>query len=165
MLKYLPFCFPKNSEHHYPSWWEFWTFFDWWFRMFSFLTLTFTLRLKVMDPCVAPSNDSFQEGSTFVTITIQKALADVQAIAFVRFCEKFWDPSCTDFSKVKSYADDFTGRFMTNLNMIYFFINSHPSLCTDSFNMVISSGRVPHFMRYTCATVCELENLFVDIPL
>jgi hypothetical protein len=77
--------------------------------MFPFHTLTFTLRLVMLDPCFTSLDNSFQEGITFVTTAIQKPFADVQTFLFVRFCELLWDPSRTDFMQSKSVVDNFIG--------------------------------------------------------
>ena len=56
----------------------------------------------MVDQCFVTSNDSVQEGVTFLIIVIQILLADVQARLFMQHCEFFWDPSCTNFMLAKS---------------------------------------------------------------
>jgi hypothetical protein len=61
---------------------------------------------------------SSQKDITLILIVIQKALVDIQMLAFVLFCEPFWNPCCTGFMKAQSFVDDFIGGTMTNLHMI-----------------------------------------------
>jgi len=70
-------------------------------------------------------------------------------------------------------VDNFTGRTMTNLQLMCHFINSHPSVLqdhvTDSFRVYISNGRRwvsgSFLMLNACATILEPLDLFVDHPL
>ena len=116
--------------------------------MFPVHTLPFTLRLIMVHPCFVTSNDSAQEGTTFNILVIQILLADFRARFFMRHCELFWDPSCTNFMNAKSIVEDFIGRTMNNLQTIFHFINSQSSnrnmSCTCSvLSSVVAADRRP----------------------
>jgi hypothetical protein len=48
-----------------------------------------------------------------------------KAVMPVRFCKLFWNPPCTNFMEAKSVVDDFTGRTITNLQLVCHLINIH----------------------------------------
>jgi hypothetical protein len=61
----------------------------------------------MVDPCFIPSDDASQKGITFLTVAVQKTLADGQTVVFVLFCELFGNPFCTHLMKAKTVVDDF----------------------------------------------------------
>jgi len=56
--------------------------------MFPFHTLPFTPRLVMVDPCFVASDDTVQEGVTFI-IVIQILLADIQKRLFMHYVSCF----------------------------------------------------------------------------
>ena len=77
------------------------------------------------------------------------------------------------FTEGEPVVDNFIGRIMTNLQLMYHFINSHPSVLqnhvTDSFRVYIGNGRRwasgSFLMPNACATILEPLEPFVDHPL
>jgi hypothetical protein len=68
----------------------------------------------MVDPCFVPTDDASQKGVTFLTVAVQKDLADGQTVAFVLFCELFGNQSCTHLMKAKTVVDDFMYRTMSD---------------------------------------------------
>jgi hypothetical protein len=65
--------------------------------MFPFYTLVFPVWV-VVDSCLLVSGASKMD-VMLISIVIQEALADIQVLAFVHFCELLWNPCCTGFMK------------------------------------------------------------------
>ena len=94
----------------------------------------------------------------------------------VSLCSILWlslGPIVHRFMEGEPVVDKFTGRTMTNLQLMCHFINSHPSVLqdhvTDSFRVYICNGRWwasgSFLMLNACATILEPLDPFVDHPL
>jgi len=57
----------------------------------------------------------------------QKVVTDVQTFMPVMFHELFQNPSCMNCVEVNSVMD-FIDRTLTNLQLVYHFLKSHPSV-------------------------------------
>jgi hypothetical protein len=77
-----------------------------WLTVFPFCTLLSILWPLLVDPRLISSNIVSQECHTIMVMVIQKASADCQTLAFVLFCELFWNLFCKNFIKVKSSVND-----------------------------------------------------------
>jgi hypothetical protein len=82
--------------------------------MFSLYTLAFAFWSVMVDPRLVSSDNTSQNGVTFVTISVQPALADCHAATLLFSCELFWNTYWTNFSKPKSVFDDYMSKTVTD---------------------------------------------------
>jgi hypothetical protein len=98
--------------------------------VFVFHTFTFAVWLIMVDPCFVNSDSVTYKGVTFLMIPV-RALTPVQSVMPVLFHELFQNTSCTNLLEVKSLVNDFRGRTMTNLQLVYHFIIRHPPVVAN----------------------------------
>jgi hypothetical protein len=59
--------------------------------------------------------------------TCWKEVYNMQTVTYVLYHELFWNPSCTDFTEVKSVVEsDFIVRTVANLQTAPYFTDSNP---------------------------------------
>jgi hypothetical protein len=90
------------------------------FWMFPFYTLTFALCLSVADPNFITSDNMTQIPHE----TYSEMVTDIQTAMPTLIHQLFWKPHCTDFMEVNFLTEEFTGRTMTNLQLVCYFNSS-----------------------------------------
>jgi hypothetical protein len=86
--------------------------------VFPFHSLIFALWLVVVNPRFITSDSVTQKGVTFLMVSAQNSIIAVHTVMIVLFHKLFWNPSCTEFTEVKSVEGDFIDRTLTNLHLV-----------------------------------------------
>jgi hypothetical protein len=86
--------------------------------------LKFAVWLLMTDSCFLNHDNVTQNGITFLMIPVLKKGTDAQMVMPMLF----WNPPCRQHIDVKSVGDDFIGRTMTNLQLVFHFINSQSAV-------------------------------------
>jgi hypothetical protein len=99
-------------------------------QAFLFHTFTFAVWLVMVDPCFSNSDSVTYKGVTFLVVPV-RAVTPLQRVMPVLFHEMFGNTSCTNLLEVKYLVNYFRGRTMTNLQLVYHFIISHPPVVAN----------------------------------